>query len=375
MQEAKLMKVKLILAVDLGSSLIKVFYWLIFEDGRVMEGLITFCSAVQRITASRYETRRYVDDNTCVVAFDGDYWMVGDAAQQEVSITNARAPKLRDAIAKVLAVVGQVLVQCTGDAELEELHLELGVLLPLDEMLSDRQLSERLSGALCHGFGHNGRKIECRLVKGVHISPEGYGISRTLKRYPSVVLVFGHRDFACLHVNDESVSLPKSLPLPGWGMIKLIYTVNYAFKDELGAAEAIFKAGETFREKPLLRVVPPQDLVYVQSELQEARSLVWTQMWDKLADSTIQSAEQVSAGGGNAPYWRPELKKAVGSRLSMGGEIIKDIQQRFPHLDNLPLLGRCSDCYIFWKTLLDASDLKPRSTDLSIVNGGGRKIA
>jgi Actin like proteins N terminal domain len=369
------MKVKLILAVDLGSSLIKVFYWLMFEDGRVLEGLLTFCSAVGRITASRYETRRSVDDNTCVVVFDDNYWMVGDAAQEEVSVTNARAPKLRDAIAKVLAVLGQVLSRCVGDGEIEELHLDLGVLLPLDEMRSDQQLSERLRDLLCRdGFGHNGKTIKCDLLKGVHVSPEGYGVSRILKRYPSTVLVFGHRDMACLHVNDESVSIPKSLPLPGWGMIKFINTVNYAFKDELAAAEAIFKAGEACKEKPLLKIVPPEDLAYVQGEIQEARSLVWAQIWDKLMDSTIQGAEQVLAVGGSAAYWRPELKKALGSRLSMGGEIIKDIQQRFPHLDNLSLLYRCSDCFMFWLTLLDASDLKLRSTELSVVVGG-RKIA
>jgi hypothetical protein len=369
------MKVKLILAVDLGSSLIKVFYWLIFEDGRVLEGLLTFCSAVQRITASRYESRRYVDDNTCVVTFDGDYWMVGDAAQSEVSITNARAPKLRDAISKVLAVLGQVLSRCVGDGENEELHLDLGVLLPLDEMRSDQQLRECLRDLLCRdGFGHNGRTVKCDLLKGVHVSPEAYGASRILKRYPSTVLALGFRDGACLHVNNDSISIPKSLPLPGWGMIKLINTVNYTFKDELAAAEAIFKAGDTFKEKPLLKVVPPEDLAYVQGEIQEARSLVWAQMWDKLTDSTIQGAEQVLAVGGTAAYWRPELKKAFGPRLSMGGGIIKDIQQRFPHLDNLSLLYRCSDCFMFWLTLMDASDLKPRSTELSVVVGG-RKIA
>ncbi len=358
---------KLIVAIDLGVSLTKVFYRLYVEDALPIDEMKTVCSAVQRTTASRYINKEYADDNTALVAFDGNYWTVGIAAKQEVSITNIRTRKSRHAIAKVLSVVGQIADKHA--LELEGMSIELGVLLPIDEMKGQEELRLRLM-ELLYGFGYNGKQTGCLKVDGVRISPEGYGYAQLAQKFPAIVLMFGHRDVACLYINDGSISLSESRPLPGWGMVKLIYTIRYAFKDEFGAAEAIFNVGDVFtREKPLLRIVPPEDVKRVQGEIEEARSLVWNLLWDELTDSHIRKAEEVFAAGGNAFYWRPELKKALGSKLSTGGDLMLEMQQRFSELKEpkkAPLMYRCADCYAFWKSQL-AEDELADSNQLALV--------
>jgi hypothetical protein len=353
----KRMKRKLIIAVDLGASLTKVFYRLLIEGAASIDGLKTYYSAVQRITESRYLAKQYADDNTSLVAYDGDHWMVGSAARHEVAFTNVRAPKQKHAIAKVLAAVGQVLYEYGGEA-LDGIEVELGVLLPLDEMAGDPTLGNRL-GELLFEFGHNGRQVKCVVSGGVSVATEGYGYVQLADKPTAAVLMIGHRDAAYLHIDKGSICPTESLSLPGWGMVKLIKLTNYLFKDELRAAAAIFAAGDTFRDKPLLKLVLPEELPKVKRELKEARSLVWGQLMDELNDTPLRSNEQIFGAGGSGFYWKPELKAEFGAKLSMGGEFLNELQTKFPELDKSPLLPRCVDCARFWLSLPGMVDESP----------------
>ena len=360
------MTATLTLAVDLGASLTKAIYRLSIDDSPPIDRVMTACSAVSRITPSSFFNRQYADDNTALVSFEDTYWMVGVAAQQTVSITNARTLKRRDAIAKILALVGQVAFK--HNVALKDLTLHLGVLLPLDEMKGCESLEIQLSKHL-YAFGFNGEDTGCGEVAGLSISPEGYGYAQLAEQDAAIVLMFGHRDAASLYINQKSVSSSESRPLPGWGMIKLINLMNYPFKDELGAAKAIFNVGDDFtKQKPLLKIIPPDQVSRVLVQLQEARALAWDLLWDELLDSHINKAEQVFVAGGNAFYWKPELKKALGSRLSTGLSLIKELHQRFPELsekNKSSLVYRCADCFAFWKTLI-ADEGSPELESLSI---------
>jgi hypothetical protein len=363
------MAAKLILAVDLGASLTKAIYRLSVDGSVPINRVQTFCSAVARITPSRFLSKQYADDNTALVAFENTFWMVGVAAQQTVTITNARTLKSRDAIAKILAVVGQVAFQ--HDVPLSDVQIELGVLLPLDEMKGYEKLEIQISNAL-YAFGFNGIDSGCAEVNALTIAPEGYGYAQLAQQDAAIVLMFGHRDAASLFINKKSVSIAESRPLPGWGMIKLLNLMNYPFKDELGAAEAIFNVGDVFtREKPLLRIIPPEDVRRVLVQIEEARSLAWDLLWDELLASHINKAEQVFAAGGNAFYWKPELKKAVGSKLSVAVELLGEMRERFPELHDgkkVQLVYRCGDCYAFWKTLIGEEAIpKPATTKQQLV--------
>lgn len=180
--------------------------------------------------------------------------------------------------------------------------------------------------------------------------------------------MFGHKDFTWAHVTEETISISDSRALTGWGMLRLVKAISYTFVDELWAAAAICAAGEGMSDKALLTVVPPNDLARVKLEIPEARALVWSQLWDELSVSSIQRAEQVFAAGGNAVYWRPELRQALGPKLSMGGELISEIKERVPELVKSPHLYRLADCYGFFKTLEPEQDRS--ANPLTVVLGG-----
>lgn len=360
------MATKLIFAADLGASLSKCFYQFVEDGLPSVIKYMTFCSAVRPITTGQYEQGQYADNGTSLLSIDGEHWAAGENAREAVTNVNLRAPKSRDAIAKVLAVVGQAIAQNVPVESRAELHIELGVLLPLNEMGDAGELASRLR-ELLYGFGHNGQRIEFKRVNGVHVSPEGYGISRMAKRFPSGVVMFGHKDFTWAHVTKESISLADSRGLTGWGMLRLVKQVSYTFVDELWAAAAICAAGEALLDKPLLRVVRPGDLARVKLEIREARALVWRQLWHELSLTSIQSAEQVFAAGGNAAFWRPELKKALGSRLSMGSELINEIKALFPELEKSAILHRLADSYGFFKSI--APEVLSAPSTLTVVPG------
>ena len=340
---------KLIAAVDLGSSLTKVFFRLVLPGAAPIDGLKTYHSAVQLITQSRYLARQYADDNTSLVAYDSDFWMVGSAARHEVGFTNVRAPKKKHAIAKVLAAVGQIISEYGGQ-ELDGIEVVLGILLPLDEMAGDPTLGHRL-GELLFEFGHNAQQLKCSVSGEVLVATEGYGYALLADKPSACVVMIGHRDAAYLHLEKGSICPTESMALPGWGMVKLIKTANYLFKDELRAAAAIFAAGDTFRDKPLLKLVLPDELERVKRELSDARSLVWRQFMNQLEDTPIRGNEQIFGAGGGGFYRRPEFKEEFGSKFSVGGEFLSEMQSKFPELEKSPLLPRCVDCARFWMSL------------------------
>lgn len=364
---------KLIIAIDLGASLTKCFYGWLIDGLLAMAGYKTFCSAVQLISSTQYEQRQNASDSTSLVVFDDEYWGVGENARQAVTNTNLQGLKFRDAIAKALALVGQVVRESVALDSENELQIELGLLLPLNEMGNADELKTRLVRLLYEGFGHNGSLVKFKFVNRVHISPEGDGIRQIAKRFPAAVMMFGHKDFTLGCIQNKTISLADSRPLPGWGMLKLIRQIPYTFVDELRAAAAIYAAGEKLQDKQLLKVVLREDLARVKAAIPEVRRLIWAQLWKELADGPIQGAEQVFAAGGNAVFWYPELKrqKELSSRLSMGGELIQEIQERFPDLSKSPLLYRLADCYSFFKSLESSGSFEP--SPMTLASGSGKR--
>jgi hypothetical protein len=252
------MATELIISVDIGASLIKCFYSWEVDGVLKTAGYRTLCSAAQRITSNHYALRTYADNSTSLVHFEDEYWGVGENAREAVTNTNLRMPKSRHAIAKVLGVVGQIVREYVDISSPPEMHIKLGILLPLNEMVNAKDLSERLI-SLLYGFGHNADNLGFKVVDNVLISPEGTGVSKIAKRYPSGVIMLGHRDITWAYTKNEedSISLSDSRALQGWGMLKLVRQISYHFNDELSAAAAIYAAGDELHDKQLLKVVLP----------------------------------------------------------------------------------------------------------------------
>lgn len=351
------LKAKLIIALDLGASLTKAFYGYSIDGGTYREGAKTSCSVVRTLTRSKYESiLDLADDNSTLVGFGDSYWLVGEAARRETLSLSATQSKRKTAIAKSLAIVGQLVSELNAQG-VDEVYLTFGLLIPLDEFGDRQDLEQSLQKALWE-FEFNGDTIKTVLSEKVHISPEGYGIAQTVNVGTAGVIIFGHRDITWVHVEKGSIVEGRSKTLAGWGMHRLITEVEYTFKDELRAAAAIFVAGSTLKDKPLLALATVAELPRLKEALANAREQIWLELTEKLMDYSLGEVEKVWISGGNAYYWKNDVSCWLGARLDKGRALLTQIEQQFPSLRGSPLLYRCADNYAFWQTLPSAAEIK-----------------
>jgi hypothetical protein len=341
---------------DPGSSTSRAAYRILVNGCEPIDGLKTFSNAVEISDSVDYERKRKATNNNSLVCVGDEYWLVGPSAADEIAETNVRTPKRRELIPKVLAAIGQIAE--LHDIPLERVQIELGILMPFREVKECEELGLKISQAL-YEFGHNGKKMGCHSVKGVHICPEGYGYAQIAD--PSAfIYIGGHRDGACLRVEGGSISESGSSSLPGLGMVRMIRLIDHAFPDEILAAKAIFEIGNVFtRDKPLLDVIPRAKIPHVQAEIQRVRPLVWAKILENLDDHNVRSGKQILLAGGSGYYWKPEfqamLKDMPGAKLSVGKALLENMQLRFPELqkpENGHLLFRCADAVAFWLALI-----------------------
>lgn len=333
------------ISADLGASRTKLF-WSLSQSQGELSGFKSISSAVEEVTASAYANGRYRDQGTSYIRIGDECWLVGASAQQEPAI--ASEPKSTHAIAKVLMAVGAVLREIPEGLEPTfELHL----LLPYDEMDDSAALQSRLTTLFYDGFGFDGNKIKIRSVRTCSIHPEGYGMSQCLSKSPAVIFMLGHRDNAVLPVEGNRVVGSECVSFSGMGMIQLLKKTEFVFKDELRAAAAIFAAGDQLLDKHLLKIASERDLPRLKSALSEARVLYWRDMVRRLQVTPFKAAEQVLACGGNAYYWRSELKELLGSRLTLGANLMKEMQEQYPDLAGSALSIRMLNAYALSRTI------------------------
>ena len=343
---------KVFSALDAGFSLTKDFWCYQIEGSlEYREGFKTAFSVVRQLTKAKYESMLdLADDNSSLVKFEETYWLVGDAARSETLSLLATQPKRETAIAKALAIVGQLVNELQSQG-VSDIQLTFGMLLPLDELKGDRlELEQRLAKALLE-FEHNGKAVRITLSRRVDISPEGYGISQTIQAETGKVFIFGHRDVTAAHIERGSVIPDKSKTFAGYGMYRLINEVEFTFKDEFDAAAAIFAAETTGKDRHLLKIASESDLPRLKSAIAKAKEQLWLDLSIMLRLTLTGDIQQVACSGGNAHFWRPQLKELLGSKGSYGGPLIAELKTRFPQLAGSPLLGRSADNYRFWLTL------------------------
>jgi hypothetical protein len=347
------MKAVLVIGVDVGLSLTKGPYsYLIEGEANPQVGFKTVCSMVRKLTKAKYSSMlNTVDDNSSLVAFDNSYWLIGNAARGETLKLSATQHKYETAIAKTLALVGQLMTEIHLQG-VDEVHVTVGILLPMDEWGDRFALQDRLEQALWEGeFEFNGTPLRTAMLNGIHISPEGYGITRMIEAETGGVFIFGHRDVSFLQVDNGSITEGKSKTFAGWGMQRLIKEVDYTFKDELQAAALIFAAGETLKDKYLLQLCNEGDLLRLKAAIAEAREQLWLDLCGEFQSTSYRLAEQVICSGGNAYYWQTKLKELLGSRFDGGVGLRREMEARFPALRGSPLLFRGADIYRFALTL------------------------
>jgi hypothetical protein len=345
------MKGNLTVAIDVGASLTKAVYDYALEGKNLRhEGIKTMYPVARQLTQASYNSCILADSNSALISFDESYWLVGLAARENAVAINPNQAKYELAIAKCLAIIGQLIMELRGQG-VDAVKITVGVLLPLDESGDCDVLQRRLQAALWD-FEHNGLTVKCMAEEPVHVSPEGYGISRTVTTPLAGVLILGHRDVSWLHVENGSIVPGKSVTFAGWGMHRMIKQTNFTFKDELRAAHLIFAAESSLKdERALLKLCQPEDLPRLKQALSQSIEQLWLDLSIQLKTCSLVNVDQVIPTGGNAQYWRIYLKQLLGSRLHLGKTLFLEFQERFQELSGSPLLWRMVDVYSFWQTL------------------------
>ena len=356
------MNAQITIAQDFGSSITKGIYRYTIDD-LVSEGYKALCPIARRLNKDTYYSLlSKADSNTSLVAFDDTYWIVGVGAKEETHQIAASQSKIESAIAKSLAMVGGLITEMQSQGA-KDIFVTLGALLPLDEAADFGEFEKSLQ-RLLYEFEFNGNPIQCMATHKVEVSPEGYGISR-LSQGAGItsILVFGHRDFTYLHLEDGTIVEGKSKTLAGWGMHRLIKSVKYTFKDELKAARAIFGAGANLDNLDALKAIAPtpDDTNRLIPALKTSIDQLWMDLLYELKSTSLAEADQVIPTGGNAYYWRSQLKDMIGKkRLFTANSVFDELALRYPKRGEIPgmpssLRYRIMDLYLFWLTLPGAT--------------------
>ena len=208
------------------------------------------------------------------------YWEVGESAAR-AGLLSVRERKFEKLLVKLFGFLGY-LVQCEIQPS-DVVELNLGILLPFDE-LEDRRLLARLIRAVLGkgdeeslGFEFNGTQINNVRMKKIDCKPEGYGISKAHSGNPMIVFVVGHSDSSWLHLDRGMLNAELSQTLPETGMHDFIRTLRFPITQELRAAKIIAQAGPSLKRDVLAQLTQTKsegEITELEQALIEAKKTV-----------------------------------------------------------------------------------------------------
>ncbi|ABW32302.1 acetate and sugar kinases/Hsc70/actin family protein [Acaryochloris marina] len=339
------MTTKIFLTVDVGASLTKAFLQ-IAPDGKLpIEECITQPSAVLRTTESLYEESDHDNSaHSSLLGYGGMYWQTGQIAETNLRQTNTDQHKHPEAIAKVLSIAGYAISKAGNGCE-----MYLDLLLPQSEEPSFAQMKRDLAKYVSK-FLYGPKQLTCA-PRFVNVLPESAGIVSYAKVYPSIILMFGHKDFTLTKVKDEHSGLGYIQTWAGRGSLMIQHHMNWTPSNELTGAKLIFSqgVGQKGLEKTLGEKAGP-----IVASLRQARDLYWVNLQHQLSsDIDVVQAKRIYVAGGGAPAWSKQLKEFFSGKMDSLGPVIRTIGQEFPEWSKSPMTYRLTDAYLVWRQSAD----------------------
>ncbi|WP_052056106.1 ParM/StbA family protein [Myxosarcina sp. GI1] len=284
------------------------------------------------------------------------YWQISESiAQRGLLFVDGR--KFETLVIKVLAFIGY-LCQRYEDCSLMDIELELGILLPLDEIEDREDLAKWLREIIDNsGFRVNNKLFDNLQIKKINIKPEGYGLYKTSKVENTGVLIVGHNDFSWLFFKDNFFYLEASKTLPGAGIHDLLAKLKFPVQNELQMAKIILEAGVECDRQILTQLTQTKsedELNRLVREIRKARERYWNERQRDLTKLEINLAEKVYIGGGGAYYFKDELKhlfKNYGIKIDWCRTLKKDFCARFELKSTNEMANLFLDCYSYFKFL------------------------
>ncbi len=300
------------------------------------------------------------------------YWQMGQSAGSQ-GLLPVRDRKLQKCVAKVLAFIGYLVsIELKSD---ETVDLDLGVLLPFDEIQDRQLLAELLRRVVSEGFNFNGVALDNIHFSSLSVKPEGFGLYRRYASDVTNVLVMGQSDSSWLHFTPGGLSARKSLTLPETGMHDFIREVStgFALTDELRASELISRAGHQLRNKHLLGLTQTRsdaELGQLKRAITDARQQYWLSRSSEFERLDTSFVDCVHITGGTAQYFADEISalfRAKGIKPMWCKDLALEFYERYKLPSRTPLLYRMADCYGFYLTLPGVEQFVRKAVEVSHV--------
>lgn len=331
--------------IDLGTSLIKTLY-----NRNDKYHFLPHPSFIAPLNQSLYEEAiKTPDDKTNCVWLGDKGYKVGRQAAREYEQVDVSLKKTEAAIAKVLAVVGQINQDIAPGSELRISRLV--VLLPYVEIAEQERVAKATQSAL-ERFEFNGRTISI-YVSQLSVKWEGYGFTKVSDEEQAVFAVFGQKDLTIGALSQGQLVKPMPKTLVGLGMTKVIERVEYTFKSHVYAAKAISQ----YRLKPstLKNYVIGEQLESVAKSIDKAIENTWFEYEQEFKTNPIvRDALVFYVTGGSSIIWKRHLKefnKAEGRKFQPLNHVAQELVEEIPELRGDPMVYRVSDAYLTLKWL------------------------
>lgn len=286
------------------------------------------------------------------------FWQLGQSAAQQGSLP-VRDRKLERCAAKVLAFIGYLVSIELKMPDLVEVNL--GVLLPFDEIQDSHLLIDLLEKVLCDGggFQFNGSFLNNVRIASLVVKPEGYGIYKRYASDTTNILVMGQSDSSWLHFTQGGLSTKKSMTLPETGMHDFVKEVStgFALTNELKASQHISQAGRKLKTKELLELTQTRsaaELEQLKSAIVAAREQYWLDRSVELRRLDVSMVDRVYITGGTAQYFTDEINELFRLKGVMPlwcKDLALEFFERYQLRKKTPLLYRMADGYGLYLSL------------------------
>ncbi len=290
------------------------------------------------------------------------YWEVGETAARP-GLLPVGNRKFETLLAKILGFLGYLITLEIDKSDVIE--LDLGILLPLDEIGDRKILAQWLRRILQVnvGFKYNGTSITHVQLRKINCKPEGYGV---FKQYSSDkntgVLVIGHSDSSWLYFERGMLNNKLSTTLPETGMHDFIKELSFPISYERTAAKVLAEAGSSLNPKVLAELTQTKkefEIQQLQQAIVEAKPQYWASRRVQMKFLEQMKVEQVLVSGGTSHYFAKELnelfKDLFGLPVNTCTSLMKEFSERFQLTKKSYLPYRFADCFGYYKTLITQS--------------------
>lgn len=296
------------------------------------------------------------------------YWEIGQTATRP-GLLSVGDRKFESLLAKILGFMGYLISQEADATDLVE--LELGTLLPLDEIEDRQTLAKWLRHILQPnvGFEYNGETIRNVQINKIDCKPEGFGVfwGCSAKKERTGVMIIGHSDSTWLYFENEKLNTKHSKTLPETGMHDFIQEINFPITYELQAAAILAQAGPSLNPKVLVELTQTKqdfEIEQLQQAIKKAKPQYWASQRYQFKFLSSMKIDQVLVTGGTAYYFAKELseffKNLSGIQVQTCNSLMKDFAEYFKLNDKSYLPYRFADCFGYYKFLTS----KTRNTQL-----------